>query len=118
LRGHVGTGDVWHPNGLPEEAFASLKEGWDGRIVPRVPIVFDREVGDPYTVSGSEAAVAARLNRALAAGADGFLLCFEGTDGGIAQMHRFAHEVAPRLRCSESKITGERCRLGEYDAQR
>jgi probable F420-dependent oxidoreductase len=91
-------GDVWHPNGLPEEAFASLKDGWDGRIVPRVPIVFDREVSDPYTVSGSEVAVAARLNRALAVGADGFLLCFEDTDGGIAQMRRFAHEVAPRLR--------------------
>jgi probable F420-dependent oxidoreductase len=91
-------GDVWHPNGLPEEVFASLKDGWDGRIVPRVPIVFDREVGDPYTVSGSEAAVAARLNQALTAGADGFLLCFEDTDGGIAQMRRFAREVAPRLR--------------------
>ena len=94
-------GDVWHPNGLPDEAFALLKDGWGGRIVPRVPIVFDREVGDPYTVSGSEAAVAARLNRALAAGADGFLLCFEDADGGMAQMRRFANEVAPRLRAAQ-----------------
>jgi probable F420-dependent oxidoreductase len=29
-------GDVWHPNGLPEKAFASLKDGWGGRIAPRV----------------------------------------------------------------------------------
>ena len=94
-------GDVWHPNGLPEAAFVSLKDGWDGRIVPRVPIVFDRELGDPYTVSGSEAAVAARLRRALSAGADGFLLCFEGEDGGVTEMRRFAREIAPRLREQE-----------------
>ena len=91
-------GDVWHPNGLPDGVFASVKDGWEGRIVPRVPVVFDREVGDPYTVSGSEEAIAARLNRALAAGADGFLLCFEGDDGGIAEMRRFAREITPRLR--------------------
>jgi len=91
-------GDVWHPNGLPEEAFALLKDGWGGRIVPRVPIVFDREVSDPYTVCGSEAAITARLNQALAVGADGFLVCFEDAEGGIAQMRRFAHQVAPRLR--------------------
>jgi probable F420-dependent oxidoreductase len=90
-------GAVWHPNGLPEEQFAVLKAGWDGRIVPRVPVVFDREVDDWTTVSGSEQAIAARLERALAAGADGFLLCFDGEDGGVAQMRRFAAEVAPRL---------------------
>jgi hypothetical protein len=73
-----------------------LKTGCDGRIVPRVPIVFDREVDDWYTVSGSDQAIAARLERALAAGADGFLLCFDGEDGGVAQMRRFAAEVAPR----------------------
>jgi probable F420-dependent oxidoreductase len=90
-------GAVWHPNGLPEEQFAVLKAGWDGRIVPRVPVVFDREVDYWTTVSGSEQAIAARLERALAAGADGFLLCFDGEDGGVAQMRRFAAEVAPRL---------------------
>lgn len=90
-------GAVWHPNGLPEEQFAMLKAGWDGRIVPRVPIVFDREVDDWYTVSGSEQAIAARLDQALAAGADGFLLCFDGEDGGVAEMRRFAAEVRPRL---------------------
>jgi probable F420-dependent oxidoreductase len=62
-------GAVWHPNSLPEEQFAPLKHGWAGRIVPRVPIVFDREVDDSYTVSGSEHAIAARLDAALAAGA-------------------------------------------------
>jgi len=66
--------------------------------VPCVPVVFDREVSDPHTVSGSEAAVAGRLEQALAAGADGFLLCFEGEDGGVADMRRFACEIAPRLR--------------------
>ena len=91
-------GDVWHPNGLPDERFASLKDGWNGRIVPRVPIVFDREVADPHTVSGSNTAVADRLNQALAAGADGFLVCFEGDEGGVAAMRRFAREIAPRLR--------------------
>jgi probable F420-dependent oxidoreductase len=90
-------GAVWHPNGLPEEQFAPLKDGWDGRIVPRIPIVFDRELDDGYAVSGSDEAIAARLDQALAAGADGFLLCFEGEDGGVAQMRRFATEVRPRL---------------------
>ncbi len=90
-------GAVWHPNGLPEEQFAPLKEGWDGRIVPRIPIVFDRDVDDWYTLSGSEQAIAARLDQALAAGADGFLLSFPGEDGGIDGMHRFATEVKPRL---------------------
>jgi probable F420-dependent oxidoreductase len=94
-------GAVWHPNGLPEEHFAQLKAGWDGRIVPRIPVVFDRDVDDWYTVSGSDRAIAARLGRALAAGADGFLLCFEGEDGGVAQMERFAAEVRPRLAASE-----------------
>jgi probable F420-dependent oxidoreductase len=90
-------GAVWHPNGLPEEQFAPLKHGWAGRILPRVPIVFDREVDDSYTVSGSEQAIAARLDAALAAGADGFVLVFSGEDGGIAEMRRFATEVRPRL---------------------
>jgi probable F420-dependent oxidoreductase len=90
-------GAVWHPNGLPEEQFAPLKDAWDGRIVPRVPIVFDRELDDWYTLSGSEQAIAARLDQALAAGADGFLLSFPGEDGGIDEMHRFASEVKPRL---------------------
>jgi probable F420-dependent oxidoreductase len=90
-------GAVWHPNGLPEEQFAPLKEGWDGRIVPRIPIVFDRDVDDWYTVSGSYEAIGARLAQALAAGADGFLLCFDGEDGGVTQMRRFASEVRPRL---------------------
>jgi probable F420-dependent oxidoreductase len=90
-------GAVWHPNGLPEEQFAPLKHGWPGRIVPRVPIVFDDEVDDWYTVSGSEQAIAARLDGALAAGADGFVLVFGGEGGGIAAMRRFATEVTPRL---------------------
>jgi probable F420-dependent oxidoreductase len=90
-------GAVWHPNGLPEEQFAPLKDGWDGRIVPRVPVVFDRELDDWYTASGSGQAIAARLDQALAAGADGFLLSFPGDDGGIADMRRFATEVRPRL---------------------
>jgi len=90
-------GAVWHPNGLPEEQFAQLKAGWDGRIVPRIPVVFDRDVDDWYTVSGSDRTIATRLGRARAAGADGFLLSFEGADGGVAEMERFAAEVAPRL---------------------
>ena len=65
--------------------------------MPRVPIVFDRELDDWYTLSGSEQAIAARLDQALAAGADGFLLSFPGEDGGIDGMHRFATEVKPRL---------------------
>ncbi len=65
--------------------------------MPRIPIVFDRELDDGYTVSGSEQAIAARLDQALGAGADGFLLCFDGEDGGVAQMRRFAAEVRPRL---------------------
>ena len=90
-------GAVWHPNGLPEEQFAPLKDGWNGRIVPHIPIVFDRQVDNWYTVSGSEQAIAARLDQALSAGADGFLLCFDGDDGGVAQMRRFATEVRPRF---------------------
>jgi probable F420-dependent oxidoreductase len=90
-------GAVWHPNGLPEEQFAPLKHGWAGRIVPRIPVVFDDEVDDWYTVSGCEEAIAARLDAALAAGADGFVLVFGGEDGGIAEMRRFATEVRPRL---------------------
>jgi alkanesulfonate monooxygenase SsuD/methylene tetrahydromethanopterin reductase-like flavin-dependent oxidoreductase (luciferase family) len=65
--------------------------------VPRVPIVFDRELNDWYTLSGSEQAIAERLDQALTAGADGFLLAFAGEDGGIADMQRFATEVKPRL---------------------
>jgi alkanesulfonate monooxygenase SsuD/methylene tetrahydromethanopterin reductase-like flavin-dependent oxidoreductase (luciferase family) len=65
--------------------------------VPRVPIVFDRELDDWYTLSGSEQAIAERLDQALTAGADGFLLSFAGGDGGIAEMQRFATEVMPRL---------------------
>jgi probable F420-dependent oxidoreductase len=95
-------GAVWHPNGLPEKQFAPLKNGWTGRIVPRVPIVFDAEVDDRYTIAGSEQAIAARLERALTAGADGFVLVFSGEDGGIAEMRRFATEVRPRLGRSAS----------------
>jgi hypothetical protein len=65
--------------------------------VPRIPVVFDRELDDWYAVSGSDKVIAARLDQALAAGADGFLLCFDGEDGGVAQMRRFANEVRPRL---------------------
>lgn len=90
-------GAVWHPNGLPEEQFTPLKDGWNGRIVPRVPIVFDRQVDDWYTVSGSEQEIAVRLDQALSAGADGFLLSFDGDEGGVALIRRFATEVRPRL---------------------
>lgn len=90
-------GAVWHPNGLPEDRFAEVRAGWSGRIVPRIPVVFDRHVDDWYTVSGSDVEISARLRRALKAGADGFLLDFGGADGGVDQMGRFAREVRPRL---------------------
>jgi alkanesulfonate monooxygenase SsuD/methylene tetrahydromethanopterin reductase-like flavin-dependent oxidoreductase (luciferase family) len=73
--------------------------------VPRVPVVFDDEVDDRYTISGSEQAIAARLDGALTAGADGFVLVFSGEDGGIAEMRRFATEVRPRLGRSMASTT-------------
>ena len=90
-------GAVWHPNGLPENRFAEVKADWPGRIIPRIPVVFDKHVDDWYTVSGSDEEIAARLSQSLAMGADGFLLSFGGEDGGVEKMRRFAREVRPRL---------------------
>ena len=61
--------DVWHPNGLPVEAIKALKKKWPGRVVPRVPIIFDRDsVAEEYAVCGTDSQIVAELNEALQRG--------------------------------------------------
>lgn len=67
-------GDAWHPNTARPEEIRSMKQTWDGRVVPRISVSFDPDAGDAMTIAGSPERVRRGLADLLDAGADGFVV--------------------------------------------